>query len=150
MPGATASSLKRFNSSAEVFASAATGDDNIIDKSSAIEKYLKRLGRSVTIIKNGSETELFAVIEQTWKRNKSRFEKSISPIGRYYNGYYIYYGPSSFDITGLGDEDFAIIDGKKYYFIQSECVKVSGVIQYYRGVLKKEQEDINDELVSSY
>ena len=150
MRGATASSLKRFNSSAEASASVGIGDDSIINKASAIEKYLKRLGRSVTIINNEKETELFAVIEQTWKRNKSRFEKSVSPIGRYYNGYYIYYGPSSFDITELGEEDYALIDGKKYYFVQSECVKVGGVIQYYRGVLKKEQEDLNDELVSSY
>lgn len=109
----------------------------ILDKRSVIEQYLHHIGRSVILIKNGKPTEVCAVIEQTWKRNKSRFEKSNSEIGRYFQGYYIYYGPASFDITSLSDEDTVEIDGESYYFVQSESVKAGNIIQYYRGVLKK-------------
>ena len=45
---------------------------------------------------------------------------------------------ASYDITALSDGDYALIDGVKYYFVQAECVKVGNIIQYYRGVLKKE------------
>ncbi len=110
----------------------------MLNKTSTIEKYLQRLGQSVTLVKNGSETEVFAVIEQTWKRNKSRFERNSSKIGRWYNAYYIYYGPASYDIRALGEEDYAVIDGARYYFVKAECVKVGNITQYYRGVLKKE------------
>ncbi len=109
----------------------------ILDKSSVIEQYLKNIGQSVILIKNGKPTEVSAVIEQTWKRNKSRFEKSNSEIGRYFQGYYIYYGPASYDITSLSEDDTAKIDGESYYFVQSESVKAGNVVQYYRGVLKK-------------
>ncbi|MCR5206860.1 MAG: hypothetical protein K6C14_00095 [Eubacterium sp.] len=112
---------------------------NILDKSETIEKYLKRLGQSVFIIKDGKTTEVFAVIEQTWKRNKSHFEEKISPIGRYFNRFYIYYGPASYDIRELGDDGYAVIDGEKYYFVQADCVKAGNTVQYFRGVLKKEQ-----------
>ena len=78
------------------------------------------------------------MIEQTWKRNKSRFERNLSKIGRYYNAYYIYYGPASCDIRTLGENGYALIDGTRYYFVQAESVRVGNVTQYFRGVLKKE------------
>lgn len=115
----------------------------MINKTSTIERYLRRLGRSVNIVKSGEGTEVFAVIDQTWKRNKSRFERNMSKIGRYFNTYYIYYGPASYDITALTDGDYALIDGVKYYFVQAECVKVGNIIQFYRGVLKKETGEDN-------
>ncbi|MBQ3904339.1 MAG: hypothetical protein II744_05125 [Eubacterium sp.] len=118
----------------------------MLNKTTIIEKYLRRLGRSVTLVKEGSPTEVFAVIEQTWKRNKSRFERNSSKIGRWYNAYYIYYGPASYDIRALGTDDYAVIDGVRYYFVQAESVKAGNIIQYYRGVLKKEMGD-SDEFI---
>lgn len=111
-----------------------------IDKTKTIERYLKKTGQQVTIVKGSESTTLFAVIEQTWKRNKTRFEENSSKIGRYYNDYYIYFGPASYDISALAYDDYALIGGEKYAFIQSEKVTVDNRVQYYRGVLKKLRE----------
>ena len=111
----------------------------MLDRAQTIKAYLTRLGQQVTLIRNGEETTVFAVIEQTWKRNKSRFEKNASPIGRYYNRYYIYYGPADYDIRTLSEEDCVLIDGETYYFVQADCVRVGETVQYYRGVLKHDK-----------
>lgn len=110
----------------------------IINKSKTIEKYLKRLGQKVVMVRNGEETELYAVIEPAWRRNKSRFESSASEIGRCYDGYYFYYGPAGYDIRTLESGDYALIDGERYYLIRADIVKTGIAVQYFRGVLKKE------------
>ena len=37
--------------------------------------------------------------------------------------------------------DTAVIDGEHYFFLRSEAVRVGDTVQYYRGVLKKAEEE---------
>lgn len=115
------------------------GSDSILDNNKIIEKFLKLTGKSVIAVCGGKPQEIFAVVEQTYKRNKSRFEDEASMIGRRFNDYYIYYGPASFDIELLGEDDYLLIDGTKFYFIKKEKIKVNNFVQYYWAVIKKEE-----------
>lgn len=108
-----------------------------MDKSKLIEKYLQLIGRPVTVHVNGEEKTVRAVIEETWRRNKSHFEDVSSKLGEYYDDYYHYIGPAGFDIRALGKEDTVEIDGALFFFLRSEAVVTGETVQYYRGVLKK-------------
>ena len=112
-----------------------------IDKSRIIEKYLVYAGRPVTILMAGEEYPLSAVIEKAWRRTKTRFGNKETKIGYYSRTHYFYIGPSSFDITQLGDDDCIFIDGEKYRFIEKDSVVVGETVQFYRGVIKKAGED---------
>lgn len=117
----------------------------MIDKGRIIKKYLTLLGKDVSIVKSdGSTLHLRAVIEQTWRRNKSRFEELSSKIGRYYNDYYFYYGPYDVDISNVSKDDYFLSDGVKYELVRYERVIVDSKIQFYTAVLKKilEAEDV--------
>lgn len=117
----------------------------MIDKGKIIKKYLSMLGKDVSIVKNdGSTVKFRAVIEQTWRRNKSRFEDVSSKIGQYYNDYYFYYGPYDIDISETGTDEYLLSDGIKYELIRYERVIIDTEIQFYTAVLKKilEAEDV--------
>lgn len=117
----------------------------MIDKSRIIKKYLSLLGKDVSIVKSdGSTANCRAVIEQTWRRNKSRFEDLSSKIGKYYNDYYFYYGPYDMDISDMSKRDYMFSDGIKYELVRYERVIVDSKIQFYTAVLKKilEAEDV--------
>lgn len=115
---------------------------NISQFSLVIEGYLRKLGRPVIVKKSdGSEVEIFAVVEQTWRKNKTKFEDVSSIIGRVGNDYFEFFGPASCDITTLTKDDLIIFDKKKYCFVKSDRVVVGGFIQYYTGVLKRVWEE---------
>lgn len=117
----------------------------MFDKSAICKKYLKKLGKDIHFVNSdGSEERCFAVIEQTWRKNKSRFEDQNYKIGRNYNDYYIYIGPSDFDITVLTEEDCIVCDGTKFFFVKTEKVVTGGTVQFYTGVLKKIYEEDDD------
>lgn len=115
---------------------------NISQFSQVISRYLRRLGRPVTILCRGNDNlNFYAVIEQTWHRDKTRFEPSYSPLGGVINDYYDYFGPCDIDITVLTEDDCLVCDGVKYFFVKSQCVRVGGYIQYYTGMLKRVNEE---------
>ena len=115
-----------------------------MDYRGIIKAQLKNAGKLITVHCGENEISAWAVIEQTWRRNKSRFEEKSSKIGRYYRDYYNYIGPYDVDIKELDGEDYVEYDGEKYYFVLRERVSVSGVTQYYRGILKKAEEGDTD------
>lgn len=117
----------------------------MIDKSRIIKKYLSLLGKDVSIVNaDGSTVNCRAVIEQTWRRNKSLFEDVSSKIGKHYNDYYFYYGPYDVDVSGVTKEDYILSDGIKYELVRYERVIIDSRIQFYTAVLKKilEAEDV--------
>lgn len=118
---------------------------NISQLRQVISRYLRRLGRSVTVLcRDKDDLNFYAVIEQTWHRDKTRFEPSYSRLGGVINDYYDYFGPCDIDVTTLTEEDYLVCDGKKYIFVKSECVKVGDYIQYYSGMLKRVNEEDSD------
>ncbi len=104
-----------------------------------IKRQLRKLGKPFTVTDGEESTGGWAVIEQTWRRNKSRFEENSSRIGRYYRDYYNYIGPYDIDIKALSDDAYVEVFGERFYFVLKEKVSVGGVTQYYRGILKKEE-----------
>lgn len=117
----------------------------MIDESRTIKKYLSILGKETSIVKaDGSTVQFRAVLEQTWRRNKSQFEDKASEIGKYYNEYYFFYGPFDVDLGSMSGEDYILSDGVKYEMIRFERVVVDTKIQFYTAVLKKilEAEDV--------
>lgn len=118
---------------------------NIAKLGVVIEDYLKRLGKPVIVKRaDNSEEQIFAVIEQTWRKNKSKFEDASSMIGQHGEDFYEYFGPASFDITQMGDNDYFVCEGIKYYFVKTEKVIVGEHVQYYTGMLKRIWEDDTD------
>lgn len=116
-----------------------------IDKSEICREYLSRIGKTVRLVRaDGSEEQFFAVIGQTWLKNKSKFEDLLSKIGMYYNDYYTYIGPSDYDITVLSDNDYIEYCGVRYFFVRQEAVVVGDTVQYYAGVLKRIAEEESD------
>lgn len=107
---------------------------------SIIEKQLKRLGKPIVLCRNGQCSTVTAVTEAAWKRNQHHFEDNETRAGKYYQEYYHYIGPASYDVTTLQNNDYALMEGKKYRFIKSEGVYVGGNLLYYRAVIKKMEE----------
>ncbi len=114
----------------------------MIDKSVICKRYLEKIGQEVCIVRaDGSEERFFAAVQQTWRKNKTRFEDSSTIIGRVYNDYYMYIGPADVDITVLGENDYLVCNSSKYIFVRSEKVFISSKIQFCTGMLKKIRED---------
>ncbi len=114
----------------------------MLSKSKIFKKYFEVLGNSVTINReDGSEIKLFAAIEQTWRKNKNRFEAVASKLGQARNDYYIYIGPYDVDVTVLTNKDIVHCNGSEYYFLNADSVSVGNEIQYYTGVLKRIYEE---------
>lgn len=98
------------------------------------------LGAPIKAVKGNKVYDGYAVIDQTWKKNKSLFEESSSKIGRYYKNYYYYIGPYDINIKEFDNGDYVEFSGDRLYFVQKDAVIVGGTIQYYTGVLKKIEE----------
>lgn len=114
----------------------------MIDKSSLCKRYFKLLGKEMSLVKSdGGRDTVFAVVNQTWRKNKSRFENNATAAGFYYNDYYTYFGPSDFDIYNIKGNDYLMFDGVKYEFIRRERVIIGGRVQFYTGILKRIAEE---------
>ena len=108
-----------------------------IDMSDIIAGQLAKCGRTCTITKaDGTVETVGAVIQQVWRRLKSKFESTTTGLGGTYTDYYLYYGPADCDITRLTQADIFESDGKKFYFVRSDRVLVGDTVQFYSGVLK--------------
>ncbi len=113
-----------------------------INKRNVIEKYIKRLGNTIQIEKeDGSVMEDKALIQNAWTRQHLRYDRHAAQPGRYGSRYWLYIGPPSLNITVLSEKDTLLYDDEHYYFIQTEAVKVGEHVQYYRGILKKTEEE---------
>lgn len=116
-----------------------------MDYSKECKKYLEKLGQSVTVIDGENVIELHAVIIQTWRKNKSRFEDTVTEIGRSRKEYYQYIGPVDVDICALSDDARLECDGIKYVFLKKERVKAGDRVQFYTGMMKRVYEEASDE-----
>ncbi|MGN0523988.1 MAG: hypothetical protein ACI4IG_06920 [Eubacterium sp.] len=110
----------------------------MLSKSKICKKYFRLLGNSVTLVTaDGGEKQFFAAIQQTWRKNKTRFEALESKLGQVHNDYYLYLGPADVDITTLSRRDILRCNGNEYYFVVTDSVSVGDRVQYYTGVLKR-------------
>ena len=108
------------------------------DFSRAIKRQLDLVGRPTTVKKaNGGEDFFFAVIEPTWKRNKTKFENTASKAGMYYNEYYQIICPYNVNLKAYGKNDIIVVENERYELGRSERVSAFGKTQYYRGIVKK-------------
>ena len=106
-----------------------------------IKAYLKKVGRPAVLIRSdGGEEHFFAVIEQTWKRNKTNFENKSSKLGQVYNEYCVVICPYDVDLTQTGKGDIFEIENERYIICRSERIYSLGQVQFYRGILKKVRE----------
>ncbi len=116
-----------------------------MDYSKECKKYLQKLGQSVIVTDGGKVIRLHAVIIQTWRKNKSRFEDTVTEIGRARKDYYQYIGPADVDICAFNDDARLECDGVKYAFLKKECVKAGDRAQFYTGMMKRIYEEDPDE-----
>lgn len=118
----------------------------MVDKSKLCKQYLARIGQRVCVVDNDNKYEFYATVQETWHRNKSRFEDTQTKIGTVKKNYYLYIGPSDVDICSMSDDAVLECDGSKYIFVKKERIKSADTIQFYSGMLKKVYEgDINDD-----
>ncbi|MBR0412099.1 MAG: hypothetical protein IJI47_00835 [Eubacterium sp.] len=118
--------------------------------SHTIKKYLNMVGREATVIRaNGGEDKFFAVVEQTWKRNKTNFEDRAVKPGRIYNEYCEILCPFDINLKQYGKGDTFVIEGEKYELCRAEQVTAYGNIQFYRGIIKKIREVDENVFVST-
>ncbi|MDY4608884.1 MAG: hypothetical protein SO393_08290 [Eubacterium sp.] len=112
------------------------------DKSKICSDCFEKYGRSFEIdYSDGKKGKGYAIIQQVWRRLKSKFEPVSSQLGMAYTDYYLYYGPAELDITRLKRDDMLTFDGVRYYFVRAERVAVGDTTQYYAGVLKQVYEE---------
>lgn len=113
-----------------------------IDKSKTLEKTISAVGNTIRIVReDGTELRGRALVQNAWTRQHLRYDRHAAEPGRYSSRYWLYIGPPSLDITVLNDGDTLYCDRETYYFIQQEAVKMNDTVQYYRGILKKAEED---------
>lgn len=110
-------------------------------KTWTLSRGMRQYGRCLHIQLDGEEKTVWAILEQSRRRNRYYFEYKASPIGRYYNNYYYYYGPADFDIRRLDESNTVTADGERFFFVQKDAVYFAGHLLYYRGVLKKWEDD---------
>jgi len=110
-----------------------------------IKKYLNTVGREATVVcSDGGEDTFFAVVEQTWKRNKTNFDDRKTRAGKVYNECCEILCPYDINLMSYSKNDIFIIDGEKYILCRREAVNALGKIQFYRGIIKKIREaDVN-------
>jgi hypothetical protein len=100
--------------------------------------YFKKIGKTVTLYTTADNGVTYhAVVSQTWRKNKAKFEESLTELGRVSNDYYIYLGPADYDICALGDEAYILCDGERFKFLKTERVIVGDKVQFFTAVLKK-------------
>lgn len=87
----------------------------------------------------------FCTLQQTWRKNKTNFEKSHTPLGLVSTDYYMYIGPFDSDITALSDSGELVIQGERFEFLKKEAVLMGDDVLYYTGVVKKIVEGSNAE-----
>lgn len=80
-------------------------------------------------------------LQQTWRKNKTNFEKSHTPLGLVSTDYYLYIGPFDSDITALSDSGELIFQDERFQFLKREAVLMGNDVLYYTGVVKKIVED---------
>ena len=117
------------------------GCEIITNIAQIIKRYLALTGRRAYLCINGEVTEVCCALEQLWKKDKTRFEESSSPIGKYYRDYYSYIGPYDVDVSNMDANDYFIISGERYYLMRCEKVEAGGKTLYYRAALKKGDDD---------
>lgn len=76
-------------------------------------------------------------------RYKSRMylEETHTPLGSSTNAKYLYIGPPDLDLTALAQTDVLQTQGSEFYCLVAEPVYFNGRVLYYRGILKKKQEE---------
>ena len=110
----------------------------MLDKSRICEKYLKILGKGMRIIYgDGSEDSVFAILQQLWSKNKTKFEDNQFEVGKSFNEYYTYIGPASCNVSLINENGYIICDGIKYALVRSNPIKVGRHIQFYSAVFKR-------------
>jgi hypothetical protein len=114
-----------------------------MNRAKLLERGFRRYGSRLTVLHGEEEHTLYAILEQNRRKNRYHFEFKASKIGRYYNNYYFYYGPADYDIRQLSEDDTVFMGTERFVFIQKDAVYFAGEVLYYRGVLKKlEDEDV--------
>lgn len=112
------------------------------NKSKLIEKYINLLGNTIQVKKDdGAVLNGKALIQNAWTRQHLRYDRHAAQPGRYGSRYWLYIGPSSLDITALSENDTLYYEHHPFYFIQAEAVNVGDHVQYYRGILKRTEEE---------
>lgn len=114
----------------------------MLDKRLVCEKYIKQIGRNITIVyKDGREQKLSAVLQAFWRSSKTHYQELQTPVGRSIEDYFHYIGPASCDVTQLTDEDYVVCGDEKYYFIKAQPTVIGDRIQFYTGTIKRIRED---------
>lgn len=117
----------------------------IVDKSRLCAVLFAKYGRKCTIhMSDGRVIMTSAILQQLWRKLKTKFEPVMTRIGEVYSDYYAYYGPADCDITAMTSKDILETDGIGYYFVRTEKVNVGNTVQYYAGILKRIREGDHD------
>lgn len=82
-------------------------------------------------------TPFKAVVEQTWRKNKTNFEDTFTAAGLTSADYFVYIGPYDRNIMDLSENCIVIQDNDRYCFKKREKVEISEETVYYWGILRK-------------
>lgn len=112
----------------------------------SIKKQLAVAGKKV-YLSDGEwiSTPFKAVVEQTWRKNKTNFEDTFTAAGLASADYFIYIGPYDRDIMSLSENCVVIQDNDRYCFKKRERVEIAEGIVYHWGILRRLRgAEIND------
>lgn len=118
------------------------------EKSSVIEHCINRFGSDVCFVRaDGSRLPARAIIQRAWTRMKLHFEEKADIAGRYSPLYYYYIGPASVNILNEAEDAVLQCGEEQYYFTQKDAVTVNDTVQYYRGMLKRYEEEADVSII---
>ena len=107
------------------------------------EKYGRRCG--FTAVEGGTAREMSAFISPLRYKNKMYLYGVNTEIGYNSEGYYLYIGPPSPDITGAESSGRIVCDGEAYRIDRAEKVWLGNSVFYIWAVIRKTTEEETDE-----
>lgn len=87
--------------------------------------------------KDGRVIDTYTVTRRIWKSDKTKFEANATEIGLSKKDYLVAVFSSDVPVQNCGTNDIVTISGNDYYFVRTDKIIVSSIVQYLSAVLRR-------------
>ncbi len=109
-----------------------------MDKALIIKRQLKIIGNTVYLHDGEWSSMPFrAVVQHLWRKKSSNFESTLTELGSVNAEYYLYIGPSNYNIKTLSETATLTLGSEVYEFRCKDAVSEGDSVLYYTGILRK-------------
>jgi len=113
----------------------------------AIENEIKKFGRSTIChsAEGWSSMAYKSLVFPMKYRGHRDHEDTVTKIGAYNQGLYLYIGPAGHDLSKLPDGSYILVNDKKYMIDRAEKVYIKDEVIYIRAAVREYIEIKEDE-----